>query len=272
MRGEQGFVDRALDDTNDHDDSFTRVRVLGKMRDILDVFSLAEPELDLRRIREGAGLPHSTAVRLVRNMVSDGLLTQTPGGYRIGMTVVRWAAVAQQGLGLLETATPGLNALRDRTSESAGLFVRHGVVRVCVALAESNRAVGRRLALGHVLPVHAGAPGKTLLAFDPDAADLLPSLELRALTGRTLTDPTALGRELDRIRTAGYAVSRGEWDLEVVGVAAPVFGADGRLVAALGVSGPASRLTDPLLPGVIDDVVGGAANLSAEQGFTIGRR
>ena len=58
-------------------------------------------------------------------------------------------------------------------SESSGLFVRNGDQRVCIALSESTRAVGRRLTLGNVLPIHVGAPGKTLLAFDAASEELL---------------------------------------------------------------------------------------------------
>jgi DNA-binding IclR family transcriptional regulator len=257
---------RPSDDV-ERDDSFKRVLVLGKVKDILDLFTLEEPELDLRQIRAASGLPSSTALRLLRNMVSDGLLSQEDGRYRIGLSVLRWAAVARQGLGLIETAMPVLRALRDETGESAGLFVRDGDLRVCVALAESTRAVGRRLVLGHVLPIHAGAPGKTLLAFDADPSRVLAHLDLTALSARTLTDRPSLEKELQRIRNDGFAVSQGEWDLEVSGVAAPVFGSEGQLLAVIGVSAPSTRLTSDRLPVVIKSVRAGAAEISAAHGY-----
>jgi DNA-binding IclR family transcriptional regulator len=252
---------------SDREDSFKRVLVLGKVKDILDLFTLEEPELDLKRIREGSGLPSSTCVRLVRNMLSDGLLTQVGSNYRIGLSVVRWAAVARQGLGLVETANPTLSSLRDITGESAGLFVRDGHFRVCIALAESKRAVGRRLTLGNVLPLHAGAPGKTLLAFDSDSDTLLTSLSLEPLTDQTFTDPRPLAQELRRIRRDGFAVSYGEWSSEVAGVAAPIFGADGQLLAVLGISGPVTRLGQDVLPDMIRSVTRAAAEVSVAHGY-----
>ena len=76
----------ALDADPDRDDSFKRVLVLGKVMDILNLFTLDEPELDLKQIRQGSGLPNSTCVRLVRNMRNDGLLIQVgnkiPDRYR----------------------------------------------------------------------------------------------------------------------------------------------------------------------------------------------
>ncbi len=254
-------------DDDERDDSFKRVLVLGKVRDIMDLFTLEQPELDVRQIREGTGLPNSTCVRLLRNMVSDGLLSHEEGRYRIGLAVLRWAAVARQGLGLLETAMPVLKTLRDETGESAGLFVRDGRSRVCIGLAESTHAVGRRLVLGHVLPIHAGAPGKTLLAFDAAATQVLTGANLTALSARTLTDRRALTRELEKIRRDGFAVSQGEWDLEVSGVAAPVLGSEGQLLAAIGISAPSTRLTSDVLPVVIKAVQNAAAEISAAHGY-----
>ena len=273
MAGPRSYNDRispvASRDSDDaeRDDSFKRVLVLGKVRDILDLFTLAEPELDLRQIREASGLPSSTCLRLLRNMVSDGLLSQEDGRYRIGLSMLRWAAVARQGLGLIETAMPVLRGLRDETGESAGLFVRDGRSRVCIALAESTRAVGRRLVLGHVLPSHAGAPGKALLAFDANPAQALAGLTLTALTERTLTDRRALAKELERIRSDGFAVSQGEWDLEVSGVAAPVFGSEGQLLAVIGISAPSTRLTSDRLPVVTKSVQNAAAGISTAHGY-----
>jgi DNA-binding IclR family transcriptional regulator len=245
--------------------------VLGKVKDILDLFTLEEPELDLKQIREGSGLPNSTCVRLVRNMLNDGLLSQVGPNYRIGLSVVRWAAVARQGLGLVETANPTLNWLRDQTGESAGLFVRDGHFRVCIALAESTRAVGRRLTLGNVLPIHVGAPGKTLLAFDASSDAVVDTLTLEPMTEQTLTDRKALLQELNRIRRDGFAVSHGEWNSEVAGVAAPIFGADGHMIAVVGVSGPLTRLGKEVLPDVIRSVTRAAAEVSVAHGFVYGK-
>jgi DNA-binding IclR family transcriptional regulator len=247
-------------------DSFKRVLVLGKVKDILDLFTIEEPELDLKRIRLGSGLPTSTCVRLVRNMVSDGLLAQIGTRYRIGISVLRWAAVALQGLNLVEIANPILVSLRDATGESSGLFVRDGHQRVCIALSESRRAVGRRLILGNVLPIHVGAPGKTLLAFDAARDEILDSIRLNALTDQTYTDRRSLARELTRIRQDGFAVSHGEWDIEVAGVAAPIFGADGNLLAAIGISGPVNRLPKDVLPDIIRAVSKAATEMSTAYG------
>jgi DNA-binding IclR family transcriptional regulator len=227
--------------------SFTRVRVLGKVRDILDLFTLDQPTLDLRQMREATGLPVSTLNRLVRNMVNDGLLQQRGSEFHIGIAMLRWGAIACRGLNTLDIVTPHLEALRDNTNETAAYYVRDGKYRVCVALAESRQPIGRRLSLGHVLPAHVGSPGKVLMAFDPGATVELDLDHLEALTDRTITSPDRLLAELERIRAQGFAKSDGEWASDVGGVAAPVFGPDNALQGAIAISGPSSRMTKSTL-------------------------
>jgi DNA-binding IclR family transcriptional regulator len=214
------------------------------VRDILDLFTLEEPELDIKQIRAAAGLPPSTLARLVRNLVSDGLLQQHGDRYRIGAAVIRWAAVAQCGLSVTAIITPLLDELRDETGETAGFFVRDRGFRVCAALAETRQAIGRRLTLGQAVPAHAGSPGKVLLAFDPRALGEIDLARLEPLTGRTIHQAGQLQAELEKIRTEGYATSYGEWDQDVAGCAAPVFGAARDLLGAIGIGAPMSRVTD----------------------------
>lgn len=252
------------------DASYDRVRVLGKVRDILDAFTLERPELELREIRETTGMPTTTCVRLLRNLVRDGLLTQDARGrYRIGLAVLRWAAVARQGLGIVELASPLLEKLRDATGETAGLFVRHETFRVCIALAETRRAIGRRLYVGHILPAHAGSPGKVLLAFGERARAEIRSRRLEASSARTIVSHEELDAELDLVHERGYATSFGEWDLEVAGVAAPVFGAEGRVAAAVAISAPAQRLGPAVVSSTIAAVTSTAREITLRLGGSI---
>jgi DNA-binding IclR family transcriptional regulator len=86
------------------------------------------------------------------------------------------------------------------------------------------------------MPVHAGAASKLLLAHLPEAErEVWLARPLPAYTPRTLTDPKRLRAELARIRRQGWAADRGENGPSIQAFAAPVFGGDGRLVAALSV-------------------------------------
>lgn len=142
---------------------------------------------------------------------------------------------------MVDLLMPYLERLRDETGETAALFVRQGSTRVCAALAETTHSVVRRLWVGHAIPLYLGSPGKVLLAFADDADAVLRG-KLTAATPRTITDAGKLREALEQIRAAGYATSFGEWDIDVAGIAAPVFGSGGRIAAAVGISAPAQRL------------------------------
>jgi len=218
------------------------ILVLRKAWRVLDAFSPERPTLEFQEIRAATGLPSTTCLRLVRNLVSEGVLAQTGDRYRLGLTILRWAAAARAGISLIDVVAPLLDELRDETGETAGLFVREGGSRVCIALAETRHAVARRLWVGHALPLHVGSPGKVLLAYAGEAAGASGRGRLVASTERTITDPAQLEAELGRIRERSYATSFGEWELEVSGIAAPVFAGERRCVGAVAISAPAQRL------------------------------
>jgi len=221
-----------------------QILVLGKALSILDAFTPERPALALAEIRRTTGLPASTCLRLVRDLVAHEVLTYDGTEYRVGMSVFRWARSAEAGFSLA-TIEPLVAQLRDALKETCGLFIRSGTERVCVAVAEdtANHSLIRKLYKGHALPLYVGSPGKVLLAFDTQAQELLGGRSLVAMTDHTITDRDALARELDQIRRQGYAASFGEWESDLAGVAAPVFDREGQIVGALAVSAPISRMS-----------------------------
>lgn len=216
------------------------ILVFRKAWRILNAFDPQHPELEFQEIRAATGLPATTCMRLVRNLVNGGVLAQTGDRYRIGLAPVRWALAARSGLQMVQLIDPLLEQLRDETGETAGLFVRQDSSRICISVAETTHSVVRKLSVGHASPVNAGAPGKVLLAFGVEG---IPSGKLERTSPVSITDPRILATELQSIRARGYATSFGEWDIDLAGVAAPVFAADGTLAAAIGISAPAQRLT-----------------------------
>jgi len=117
--------------------------------------------------------------------------------------------------------------------------------------------------LGRAVPLHCSAIGKILLAYG--AAKLRPG-RLERRTGQTITGRPALQTELAAVRRRGYAVIDGELEPGLVAVAAPVYRDGGAVVAALSVSGPATRLTPATLPGVAAQCVAQADALSCVLG------
>src|SRR6476660_7453932 len=115
--------------------------VLSKITEILDAFSLANPDMSLGEIQQATGLPTSTVQRLVSNMVAQGLLDREGDQIRIGVRMSYWAATAIKDLDVLSILKPVLLQMRDETTETACFFKIEQNFRVCVAIAETRHAL-----------------------------------------------------------------------------------------------------------------------------------
>lgn len=235
------------------------ILVLGKIRSIMDGFTVAEPTLSLTAIRNRSGLPESTTQRLVHNLVREGFLDRDGSGYRIGLTVARWAIQATQGLDVIQAARPLLQQLREETQESSVLYVRWRQYRTVVATARSPRAISRVLEVGTVMPMHLGSAGKVFLAFDEFAMQELLDADPHS---------TVSQEELQLIREQGWCATFEEREPEVASVSAPVFDHQGNVCAVVGIVAPFSRLNQSTAdPGYTSPVVDVAARISAQLGY-----
>ncbi|MFE4541097.1 IclR family transcriptional regulator [Arthrobacter sp. NPDC056727] len=247
--------------------------VLHKVAEILDCFSVAEPEPTLQQIIRQTRLPSSTCQRLVQNMVREGFLDREGDRYRIGIGMVRWAAPGTMGLDLVKLVKPVLQQLRDETGESACLYVRDGAFRTVVAVAETRHVVMRPFMVGMVMPLHAGAPGKIFLAYDPDAWSSLAEVELSRYTPATPDTLELLRAQAQVAREQGYFAAFGERNEDVGSVSAPVFDHTGRLAGVLGLGFPTQRVTPadvPRLGPIVARAAAAASNALAYQKVTHG--
>jgi IclR family transcriptional regulator, acetate operon repressor len=220
---------------------------------LLRCFEDAGPELSLTDLARATGLNLSTAHRLAATLVEGGMLARDPGNerYHVGPTLVALARSATAPA-QADRATAILESLTRRTSESASLGVGDGrnvVVLVCV---ESRHALRFDRPPGTLVPAHASAMGKALLAFgvEPPASAVKALAPLERFTPRTLTSQRALVADLEVTRDRGYALIDEEQTMGVRSLAVPVLGTDGFAVAAVGIQGPVSRIGDDRIAGV----------------------
>ena len=173
-------------------------------------------------------LTRSTAHRLIRSLEDHGYLFHVGGlGYALGPRLLGLATTAIRELPLRELAHPALERLTRTTGESAQLFVRDGDRRICVDAVASDHELRTIVDIGAALPLTRGSAGKVFLAWGPAVeAD----------------DMRRLAQQLATTRRRGWADSFGEREPGVASVSAPVFGPGDTLLAAISVSGPASRI------------------------------
>jgi IclR family KDG regulon transcriptional repressor len=154
------------------------------------------------------------------------------------------------------------------------LAVVRGGAAVAIDVVEAARAVRIASPLGELLPLHATATGKALLAFEheDDVKALVPE-QLAKFTDRTPADRATLQTQLRAVASAGYAADMGEHAEDVRSVAAPVRDYTRAVVGALTVTGPgyrfqAERIEKELGPTVLR----AARELSSRLGYDVGTR
>jgi DNA-binding IclR family transcriptional regulator len=213
-------------------------RVLG----ILSAFGPGAEALTLSGIARAAGLPLSTAHRLVGELAAWGALERGEDGrYRVGLRLWEVGALAPRSLGLRERAMPYLEDLYEATRQNVQLGVRDGHEVVYVERLAHPEAVRVFSRVGGRMPLHATGVGQVLLAHAPGPVqEEVLAGPLPALTPRTITDAHTLRRTLAAVRREGVAVCDGMVDLLAMSVAAPVRGEDERVVASLSVVVPSA--------------------------------
>lgn len=204
---------------------------------VLEAFTADRRELTLTEVARRAGLPLSTAHRLVHDLTRWGALERdATGRYRIGLRLWEVAALAPRGLALRELAMPYLEDLSQVTQENVQLAVREGLEVVFVERIAGRRAVPVLTRVGGRFPMHATGVGLVLLAEAPaEVQERVLAGPLARFTPHTLVQPTELRRVLSDVRRVGYVVSDRQVTVDSVSVAAPVWGAGGECVAAMSI-------------------------------------
>ncbi len=141
---------------------------------------------------------------------------------------------------------------------------RSGKHVVCLERQESSFPLRISYERGHVMPLQAGSSAKVLLAWlkPAELETVLEGVRLDRITAATITDLAVLREDLERSRERGWAVSWGEVDEGVVGVAAPIWRDGSRVVAGLALVAPAYRVSEGRLEELAALVVAAARSVS----------
>ena len=217
------------------DASTASVEAIERAIQILDAFSVDRPELGVAEITRALGLKRSTVHRALATMEAGGLLRQLSSSqkYTLGSKIFKLAHVAQSQLSLATVALTPMRELRDRFNETVALHVLEGRIRMVIQQVESTHDLRRIYhEMGKPLPLYAGSPGK-----------VIEETGLQPLTDQTTVDAAKLMQELESIRRQGYAASIGERSDGISSISCAVKNHEGRVVAAINISGPAERFT-----------------------------
>ncbi len=232
--------------------------------DILLMFHDDRPTTTAIEVAESLRVSRSTAYRYLQSLIASGLLEEDAGRLRLGPKTLDLARIARKGIGLSEITRPVLRQLCDQVGETVLLTRPAGAGVVCLERAEPAHPIRLSYDRGQILPLNAGASAMVFMAWmaDSELDDLLATVSFDRFTSRTVTDAAGLRARVRQIRRQGYAVSHGELDPDVLGVAAPVLSTHPAPVAAISVAALAHRLPDERLTVVIQAVRDAADQIS----------
>ena len=239
---------------------------------VLDALLDARTPLSLEQICAYTGLPKSTAFRIIVNLLQGHYLVETEKGYWLGMKMLRFGALVEEKLDLMQQARPFLMELRDQVNETIHLAVLDDDLRVVyVEKLSTQHAVGLMMSrIGITAPMHCTALGRAMAAFRPEdeIRHWIRTHGFKAFTEATIIEEGAFLQELRAIRSRGYAVDHGEFEASVRCVAAPIRDRAGRVIAAVSVSGPDTRMPVSLIgSSMAMQVVEAASQISQALGY-----
>lgn len=235
---------------------------------ILQLFLQEEAPLSLTQISKKMGLHKSTVSRTLDTLEGRDFVRRDKetGQYWLGLQVYSLGMLFREKESFQKIAYPYAKALALQCKESVHMttFVRSDAPypqHVILEKIKSPQTVDMAPPIGSIRPSYCAASGKCLLAFSDAYCRRYAGCNLKKFTEYTITDWDELLKELEDIRRNGYAVEREEVELGMTCIAAPIF-SNQKIIAAISVSGPVSRVTGELQEQIIQAVKKTAADIT----------
>lgn len=214
---------------------------------VIDLLGKTEPGLTISDIHRTLKLPLSSVATILYTLEALGYLErdESSGRYTLGVRMLSFSRRVSDQLNLVGRCQALLEELVRECGLTGHLAVRRDGESMYVARVAAPGLLQISSYVGMRWPVHASAVGKALLAFLPeqDRARILGNLELRPVTPHTLTSPTILEKQFRTFRGTGYTWEISEGEVGVACVAAPIFGLDEDVIAAISVAGSTQQIT-----------------------------
>jgi IclR family transcriptional regulator, KDG regulon repressor len=247
-----------------------RLSSVGTAIQLLKAFSEEQVDIGISDLSRRLGIAKSTVHRLAATLVAEGLLEQDreSGKYRLGIALFRLGALVRRRMDISSQGRPYIYALREKTNETVHLAILDGTEIMYVYNLESTQAIRMRSDLGVRKPAYCTAEGQAILAFQPQSVvDQVVAQGLTPRTPQTITDPAELIKALALVRQRGCAIEDEESEIGMRGISAPIRNDAGEVVAAVGLAGPATRLSKKTIAAFMPHVIETADLVSSRLGY-----
>ncbi len=240
--------------------------------DILEEFCRQQDELGVTELSNRLGLHKNNVFRLLATLESRGYVEQNKvtENYFLGVKNLELGQAFIKQIGLLRQSRPVLEALAKKCKETAYMAVARGKFVFYLDAVETRQVVKVSSRVGSRLPIFTTSVGKVLIASEPaeEIVKMIPKEGLTKFTPNTIVDKKEMLAHLKEVAEQGFAVDYEEFDVGVSCAAAPIRDYTRRVVGAISITGPASRLThDKLDKEVVPLVVDAAKEISRRLGY-----
>jgi len=247
------------------------MKSLIKAIDVLEAFLNMDEEVPLSVIAKESGLDKSTVNRIVYTWVSRGYLSQSEkrGNYSLGTKFLDFSGLKKKRSSIRNIALPHMKKLAENTRETIILSVLNGHFATNNEVIPSNYPLKIVPDEGSSAPLYCSGAGKILLSnmSKQDIDDYVNTTELKEHSPNTITHPDILRSHLMKVAKEGIAFDDEENIPGVRNVAAGIRNADHKVVAAVGVLGPSTRLTKSKLTEIAPAVMECALEISRDLGY-----
>lgn len=247
------------------------IRSIERAAEILNCFTLHEPEKTLKQLADESGLHKSTVFRIMETLENIAWIRKDPktGAYRIGFGIFELGTRAVSGIDFYNASLPHLERLVKITEQSAHLVINdHGEALYLNKVEAPGSLITQPSQIGLRFPMHCTAVGKVLLSNIGEVGldQIIAEKGMKKLTHNTISNKGELLVEINKIRDQGYAIDNEEIQPGLRCVAAPIKDYTNKVVAAISVSGLVSNMSDETIPFVIGEIVDTADKISSDLG------
>jgi DNA-binding IclR family transcriptional regulator len=243
---------------------------------MLEAVAQAPEGLSNAEISRKLQIPKSSASYILRTLEAQGYLNRDgdSGKYRVGLKILSLSRGALSGIDVREVALPIMRHLVEKTNLTCHLAILDGPDAVYIEKVEPSGFLRVDTWVGRRMRVHATSVGKALVAHIPQERleRIIGEAGMEKRTHKTITTMPRLLKELEKVRTQGFAVDDEENNLGARCVGAPVFNQQGAIEASLGLSGTINQVNTHTMTRIVEALKDAARHVSMQLGYRPSRR
>lgn len=237
---------------------------------ILRSFTMENNQKGVLEISRELGISKSSVHRILQTLATEGFVKKARGSskYELGLSVVELNSIYLHHLDIYEESHNSLIELTKKTGETSHLAVLENENIVYLNKVEFSPSHGIKSHIGHHNYIHCTGTGKVLLAYsEPDVLNRILQKPLERVTDKTITDPQVLLKELEKVKSLGYGIARGESRDQITSIAVPIKNYKGNVIAAINLVGQSGRFNDEKIKYYLNLLLDEAATISRRIGY-----